>query len=315
MNPLRSLKLKEKIQEDLCMTQTVFRLVYVDFYTDEAEALANYYQKSLGYSLTEEKDGIYYLSSGYDHHNIVVTPSDKKTVKGYGYQWKPGVTEEEIQAYLKEHGYDSEILENEKPGLGRFVRLEDPAGNGLDLFTDMETTDAGFTGEGVDTFKLGHVAFIAKNFPETLKFYNEVLGFHNTDKIGEDFANFLTCNIDHHVINMISGERTALHHIAFELKDASHHITAADILAKQGIETLWGPSRHTAGSNIAAYHHDTDGNVVELYTDMDKYIPEMDMFEPRPWHAELPYKPKTWEGLSVWGTEFDFDLGQIQGVE
>lgn len=297
------------------MKKTVYRLVYVDFYTKKPEELANYYQEALGFSLTEKKDGIYYLSSGYDHHNIVVTPSDKNTVKGYGYQWDPASSLEDIQAYLKEKGHDSEILENEKPGLDRFVRTVDPAGNGLDFMTEMGTTDAGFTGKGVDAFKLGHVAFIAENFTETLAYYNDVLGFHNTDKIGEEFANFLTCNIDHHVINMIAGERTALHHIAFELKDASHHFNAADILAKQGINTIWGPSRHTAGSNIAAYHHDSDGNVVELYTDIDKYIPELDMFEPRPWHEELPYRPKVWEGLSVWGTEFDFDMAGIQGIE
>lgn len=296
------------------MTKTVFRLVYVDFYTDKPEAMANYYQNALGFSLTEEKDGVYYLSSGYDHHNIVVTPSDKKAVKSYGYQWKPGTSVEEIQAYLQENGHDSEIIENGKPGVNRYVHLKDPAGNGLDLLTDMSATDAGFTRKGVGALKLGHVAFLAENFDETIKFYNEVLGFYNTDKIGEDFANFLTCNIDHHVINMISSERTALHHIAFELKDASNQYQASDVLAEQGINTLWGPSRHTAGSNIATYHLDTDGHVVELYTDMDKYIPELDMFEPRPWHGELPYRPKIWEGLSVWGTEFDFDLGTIQGI-
>ena len=296
------------------MTKTVFRLVYVDFYSDEPEALANYYQEALGFSLTEEKDGVYYLSSGYDHHNIVVTKSDKKGVKSYGYQWNPKDSLEDIQAHLKEHGYDSEIVENEKPGVERFVRLQDPAGNGVDLLTEMSQTDTGFTRQGVGAMKLGHVAFNAENFAETYKFYMDALGFVFTDKIGEEFANFLTCNIDHHVINMISAERTALHHIAFELKDSSQQYTASDILSQQGIDTIWGPSRHTAGSNIASYHHDTDGHVIELYTDMDKYIPELDLFEPRPWHVELPYKPKTWESLSVWGTEFDMDLGAIKGV-
>ena len=74
---------------------------------------------------------------------------------------------------------------------------------------------------------------------------------------------------------------------------------------------LWGPSRHTAGHNIATYHHDADGNVVELYTEMDVYIPELDIFEPRPWHQELPLKPRQWEGLSSWGTEFEVDLAKI----
>lgn len=296
------------------MTKKIFRLAYVDFNTDEPEAMVHYYQESLGFRLTEEVDGVSYLSSGYDHHNIVVTKADEKGIKSYGYQLNPSISLEEMHKELSDLGYDSEIVEDAQPGVQRLVRVIDPAGNVIELFKEMDQPAEGFTGKGVGVLKLGHVAFRAKNFVETLKFYNEVLGFYNTDKIGDQFANFLTCNMDHHVINIVESDDTRLHHIAFQLKDASHQYNASDILANQGIPTIWGPSRHTAGSNIATYHYDTDGHVVELYTDMDVYIPELDMFEPRPWHAELPYKPKKWEGLAAWGTEFDFNLGTINGV-
>lgn len=296
------------------MTKKVFRLVYTDFYSDEPEALANYYQEALGFRLTKEENGVYYLSTGYDHHNIVVTKGDKKGIKSYGYQLMPEYTVESAKEYLDSKGFPAEIVENPSPGIEKLVRVKDPAGNTLELFTEMEAPAEGFTGNGVAVFKLGHVAFLAKNIIATHDFYKDILGFYDTDKIGEHFANFMTINVDHHVINIVESDETRLHHIAFQLKDASHQYNASDILAKQGIQTLWGPSRHTAGSNIASYHHDTDGHVIELYTDMDVYLPELNMFEPRPWHEELPYKPKTWEGLTAWGTEFEFNLGTIKGV-
>jgi hypothetical protein len=44
---------------------------------------------------------------------------------------------------------------------------------------------------------------------------------------------------------------------------------------------------------------------------MDQYIPELGIFEPRPWHKELPMKPRVWEALSSWGTEFEVDLAKV----
>jgi len=55
-----------------------------------------------------------------------------------------------------------------------------------------------------------------------------------------------------------------------------------DSLRSAGINQLWGPSRHTAGHNIAGYHYDPDRVIVELYTEMDQFIPELGFHEPRP---------------------------------
>jgi hypothetical protein len=37
-----------------------------------------------------------------------------------------------------------------------------------------------------------------------------------------------------------------------------------------GRELIWGPVRHGAGHNIAAYYVETSGAVVELYTDLEQ---------------------------------------------
>ncbi|MFP7296726.1 VOC family protein [Neobacillus niacini] len=292
-------------------TVSVFRLVYVDFYSKNGEAMVDYYTNTMGYRISEEVDGVTYLSNALDHHNIVITPSEKTGIRSYGYQLNGNLSLEEVQEKLHKQGIASTIKVDAKPGISRLIELQDPAGNSIELFTEMKQTTVGFGSSGIVPHKLGHVAFYANNFKETIEFYKDALGFAFTDKIGEGFANFLTCNNDHHVLNIIASDETRLHHIAFQLKDASHQYASSDFLAKQGYPILWGPSRHTAGHNIATYHHDPEKNVVELYTDMDQYIPELGIFEPRPWHKELPMKPKVWEALSSWGTEFEMDLAKI----
>ena len=66
-----------------------------------------------------------------------------------------------------------------------------------------------------------------------------------------------------------------LHHIAFELEDTAHHAVAADSLRAAGINQLWGPSRYTAGHNMPATIEIPDRVVVELYTEIDRFIVEL----------------------------------------
>ena len=84
-----------------------------------------------------------------------------------------------------------------------------------------------------------------------------------------------------------------MHHIAFELRSFEHHKDSSDKLAKQKIPVLCGASRHTAGHNIAAYHHDPDQHYIELFSDLDVYIPELDCMDPRPWHEDFTSKTKS----------------------
>jgi catechol-2,3-dioxygenase len=289
-----------------------FRLGYADFASTNVTRLTDYYTNTMGYRLIEtDEDGRTYLSNGLDHHNIVITPSDYNGIHCFGYQLDGKLSLKEVQGKLNEQGIVSELKTDAKPGLPQFLELLDPDGNKLQLFNEMKQPAPGFAESGIVPLKLGHIAFYAKNFTKTLSFYQEALDFMFTDKIGENFANFLTCNTDHHVLNIIASNKTKLHHIAFQLKDSSHQYASSDLLAKHGYPVIWGPSRHTSGHNIATYHHDSDQNVVELYIDMDVYVPELGIFEPRPWHEQLPLKPKMWEGLSAWGTEFEMDLANV----
>jgi hypothetical protein len=112
------------------------------------------------------------------------------------------------------------------------------------------------------------------------------------------------------VINIVKAPESRVHHIAFELRDNSCHAIAADALRKAGLTLLWGPSRHTAGHNVASYHHDPDKVMIEFYTEMDTFIPELGLCEPRPWHEDLPMKPRSWKvnEVNAWGAEFGFNL-------
>jgi hypothetical protein len=43
---------------------------------------------------------------------------------------------------------------------------------------------------------------------------------------------------------------------------------------------------------------------------LDVLLPELGIFEPRPWHEDRPQKPKSWPSgeFSTWGTGYQFDF-------
>ena len=69
------------------------------------------------------------------------------------------------------------------------------------------------------------------------------------------------------------------------------------------MSTSPGGARHIIGHNIAIYHKNPDGVVIEFYCEMDQmHDEELGYFEPRPWHQDRPQRPKVWgDGtLSNW---------------
>src|SRR5205823_5770567 len=99
-----------------------------------------------------------------------------------------------------------------------------------------------------------------------------------------------------HAVNLLRSERNRrLHHTAFELRDWEHVKLACDHLAANGVGLIWGPGRHGPGHNVFTYHDDPDGNVVELFCELDTISDErLGCFDPRPWHEDDPQRPKVW---------------------
>ena len=52
-------------------------------------------------------------------------------------------------------------------------------------------------------------------------------------------------------------------------------------------------------------------SLIELYTNLVVYIPELGIIELHSWYEELPLQPKIWEALSSWGMEFEVDLARV----
>jgi catechol-2,3-dioxygenase len=289
----------------------VFQLGYIALGVKDFAKTRDYYVETLGTTeVDKEKDGTVYLSVGHSHHDIVLRPMEDKSLLHLGYQLHPGTDLKTFARETEAFGLKARTKSDSQPGIATLVEVEGPSGNIFQFYEDIDAPAPGFKPGTVAPLSLGHVAVISPEADKLVAFYRDFLGFWETDWIG-DLANFLTCSHEHHVVNIVNAPLSKVHHIAFQLQDNSHQFRAADRLIAGGVATKWGPSRHTAGHNIAAYHYDPDETLIELYSDMDVFIPELGMCQARPWHEHYPMKPQRWEPqLSAWEVEFGFDLAR-----
>lgn len=283
----------------------VTKLGYVEFETPDVDAMVSYYTEALDFVVEERTATTAYLTPGVDHHAVVIQKSEEAAARtSVGFQIDEDLADAEQR--LRDAGYDVERRSDMSPGTpDALVMLEPATGAAIHLYDAQSVSGAGIPSQLRPT-KLGHVAAFVPSLPAIQPFYENLLGFRWSDTIG-DFFVFLRCNTDHHAANfMAAKDRRGMHHIAYEMRDLAHLQSMLDHLSKTGRQLYWGPGRHGPGHNIFTYHTDPDGNVIELFTQLDQMPDEtLGFWQPQPWHTEFPSAPKTWEADAMaqnsWG--------------
>jgi len=275
-------------------TARVNTLGYVAFETPDVERLAAYYRDALGFQVVDVSPEAAYLSADGEQHTVVITRSESaagRTRVGYRVDGALGDAERALRA----NGLEVERRSDTSPTETEVLVVHEPqTGVPIHLY-DSSVAIAGVPDQPLPPVKLGHVAGYVPSLDRMQGFYQDLLGFRWSDTIG-DFFVFMRCNTDHHAANfMKSDSAQGMHHIAYEMRDLDHLQTMLDHLSKQDIRLHWGPGRHGPGHNVFTYHKDPDGNVIELFTQLDRMDDATGAWEPRPWHEESPQYPKTWE--------------------
>jgi len=281
----------------------VKRLRHVSFASPNIEAQLDYYQSIIGLAVIGRDDRRIILGTDSDELTLVLEHGAASRLTAIAYEVAPGLDLSDLQKSLASLDIKSEVRSDTAPGIPKTLVFNDPDGLQIELFSRWDFCKPVEPVRGLAVAKLGHVALSTPDPERAAKFFESVLGFRVSDRIEENFV-FLRCGPEHHAMNFARGTEARIHHLAFELRDASHMHQACDLLGRNKFQILWGPVRHGPGHNVAVYHHNPDRYLIELYYSMDLMLDEeLGYFEPRPWHRDRPQRPKTWVGLprDVWG--------------
>ena len=283
----------------------VRRITHATFETPDLEAQLDHYARVLGLTVVERDGNRAFLSAGNDHHTVVLQKGTDARCVRLGFQLGGNDDLADFARHVEGHGIATARKSDSQPGVSDLLSFTDPKGTLIEVFRNQEASPQPFGKTVILPHKLGHIAFNVTDLGSALRLYCDVLGFRESDWLADFFA-FLRCNADHHAINLVSGERVKMHHIAFELKDFAHIGAACDALAAENIPLIWGPVRHGIGHNISVYYRNPDEQIIELFTEIDKMSDEdLGWWEPRPYHEDRFQKPKVWmptvPAANIWG--------------
>lgn len=278
------------------------RLGHVTFETPDLAAAVDYYTGVAGLHLTGQDKDRAFLSTRLGQLAVELRHGTVARCEKLSFEIAPADAAD-VMRRLSEHGVTAQARSDASPGLSQTICLTDPKGTTIELFSQWQTLGKRDPAGGVGPIKIGHLAYTVPDPKAIADFYEQVLGFRISDWI-EDLFVFLRCNIDHHTVNFIKGDAPAMHHFAFELRDFAHIQNACEHLGQKDIPIIWGPLRLGPGHNIAVFHKNADGQVVEFYAELDRMLDEeLGYFEPRPWHYDQPQRPKVWDRTqgTIWG--------------
>jgi len=283
----------------------VRKIAHAAFATPDLDRQVAYYTDILGLTLVGKDKDAAYLASTLDHHSVVLRTGLQARCTRIAFQLAPDADLGAFERQVAAHGIKTTRKKDPEPSIPELVSFEDPRGTIMEVFREHAFSAQAYQGRGIVPNKLGHVAFHVAGVKKIARFYCDVLGFRESDWMADFFA-FLRCGPDHHTINLIDTGKAGMHHIAFELRDWAHIQTACDFLSLNGYRLIWGPGRHGIGHNLFAYHRNPDGQIVELFAELDTmHDEELGYFEPRPWHRDRPQKPKVWprdpSTSNLWG--------------
>lgn len=284
----------------------VKRLGHVTLKTPDIERQVEYYIRVLGLCVADREKNRVILVTKFGQEAIVLTPGDHPVCERIALQIAPGSDLRAAAVKIRQVGLKCEQRSDITPGVGQAITFTDPKGTQLDIYADCSFTENDEYDVGIMTRKFGHVAFTTPDVKGVVAFYCDLLGFRVSDWRSDVFA-FLRCGPDHHTVNFVLSDSVALHHLAFEVRDEAEINRSCDLLAKKDIRLLRGPIRHIIGHSISTYHTNPDGQLMELFTDLDVMNDEeLGYFEPRPWHQDRPQRPKVWSDQTPgnwWGSE------------
>ena len=263
-----------------------------------------HYVDMLGLILTEQTDDALYLRGVAErsHHSIVLRKSDAAgTVDRLGLRVFMDEDLEKAYRWFNDNGTPCRWAD--VPFQGKTLHFEDPNGMPVELCARMDQVqsmhDQFHHHRGGHPHGLDHFQMPCQDVMKATEFYMN-LGFRLSEYTDSDdgsqlWGTWLQRKGNPHDIVFTSGKGPALHHFAFQAKDASTIMHICDVVASMGMEDIIDrqPSRHGIGNALFVYFRDPDGHRMEFY---DAHYQMIDID-----HEPIRWPLSNTKRSSIWG--------------
>ena len=263
----------------------------VDLGVRDVAAQARFYTEVWRLSIVAESNGSVYLrGSGDYHHILALHPRTEPRLLCINLAAADRAAVDRLHAQVSDAGapqIDPPATLAE-PGGGYGFCFVDPEGFVVRVIAgDARHADARNLPDRPQ--KITHLVLNTPRQEDAAAFWVKALGFEVSDR---SQLTFIRCNADHHNFAFHPGERSTLHHIAFEMDSIDSVMRGAGRMRDAGHPIEWGLGRHGPGNNVFAYFVGPDDFVIEYTAEMEQVNAGHRVREPREWayppgHSDL----------------------------
>ena len=273
-------------------------IAFVRYQVTDLERMQSFLADFGLHTVIRTPHALYSRAAGAMHHVHIAELGPENATVGFGLLARSAEALADVAARA-----GRPVEANPEPGGGQRVRFTDPAGFVVDVIHGQamhaplpvrgplalnDATGRRRLGQPIrlkpqpsSVMRLGHVALLVADFPKTLAFYREVLGFVPSDTYwagteANTIAAFMHCGLgdqwtDHHTLALIGAQDgvSRFDHSACEVLDLDDVMQGGEWLKQRGHRHSWGVGRHIQGSQIFDYWRDPFGHKIEHWTDGD----------------------------------------------
>jgi catechol 2,3-dioxygenase len=257
----------------------------------------------LGFRKVGCRDDTVYLSHGPAQHSLEYRSGPITALDHIALQARDEAGLEEACRRLVAAGATMDDSRPLEPHTARNTRFRLAGGHLMDIFVPAPNNNEHYSYQGQPPYvpmgirprRVGHVNLNFADLEGARALFTSVLDFRVSDIIatpdGSPLLYFLRCNHRHHTIG-VAGGADGMFHYAFEVDTVQDLVRLGDALDAAHGGLLWGPGRHGAGDNIATYHREPSGALIEYFAEMQ--LIEDDRWKPRTWSTDDPRLNSTW---------------------
>jgi 2,3-dihydroxy-p-cumate/2,3-dihydroxybenzoate 3,4-dioxygenase len=216
-----------------------------------------FYSRFVRLELTEQVGDTAFMSGGTDHHWVRLEEGNGQGVKRIGYEVTDEASLVEARTSLKEWGIEfEEGGDPDKDRVQRWLRFTDPGGTDIELYTGMYERGVPPVNNGISLDKFLHGGWETKNFGDTARFYQDVLGFKASDWIADRAGFFRAGDGYHHSLVLLNSQRSAFNHFCVQVDSLDDVMRFRNNALRHGVKLRDDLLRHAPSGSVGVYMHD-----------------------------------------------------------
>lgn len=235
----------------------------VELGVPKLEHAERFYRDVWGLSAAAQiSDTVYMRATGSDHHVLALRSAARPEILSVSFRVKNLAMLDQIATRVASAAGTvlAPPTPNPEPEGGAVLKVVSPEGFILRFHCGDRQVEEEEAKPSLPC-RLSHVNLNCRNLDATTRFFQDALGFVETDR--SRAMSFLRCNRDHHAVVLADSGIEGLNHVAFMMPTWESVMLGSGRMIDNGFPIGWGVGRHGPGNNIFAYFVDPFGFVIE----------------------------------------------------